>query len=60
MNGKTITISTRSVGKTTKTRERTTGKRVLHPEKPASQTSEAHRGTAADVLSAFAELYRQL
>ena len=60
MAGKAITISTRSVGKTAKTRERSTGKNSVHPKQPAAKAPEMHQGSAADVLSAFAELYRQL
>jgi hypothetical protein len=60
MDGKATTISTRSVGKTAKTQERTIGQEAAHLRKPAAKTSEAHRGSATDVLSAFAELYRQI
>lgn len=60
MAGKAITVSTRSVGKTAKTRERATRNSTAYPKQPAAKAPEAHQGSAADILSAFAELYRQL
>jgi hypothetical protein len=60
MAGKAITITTRSVDKTAKTRERSTGERLSHPKKPIAKTPKVHQGSAADVLRAFADLYRQL
>jgi hypothetical protein len=60
MDGKAIIISIRSVGKTAKTRERSIGERTAPPHKPVAKIPEVHQGSAADVLSAFAELYRQI
>jgi hypothetical protein len=66
MAGRSIVMSTSSAGKTAKRRENAsatekTRKRVVPTAgKPAAKTPETHRGSATDVLSAFAELYRQL
>jgi hypothetical protein len=65
MAGRSITFSTGSVGKTAKTRDSApaadqTRKREVRPGKTVAKTAETHRGSAADILSAFAELYRQL
>jgi|GEM_PF-2728451 len=65
MAGRSIVMSTSSASKTAKRRENAsatekTRKRVVPVGKPAAKTPEAHRGGATDVLSAFAELYRQL
>jgi hypothetical protein len=65
MAGKAISIRTRNVGKTAETRETAPSsgknrKAVAHSRKQVTQAPGAHQGSAADILSAFAELYRQL
>jgi hypothetical protein len=65
MKGKAISIRTRNVGKTAETRETAPSagkdrKVGAQSRKQAAQAPGAHRGSAADVLTAFAELYRQL
>ncbi len=65
MAGKSITLSTSSVGKTARIREsasatKETRKRVVRSGKPAVKPLETHQGSTTDILSTFAELYRQL
>ena len=64
MAGRSIVMSISSASKTAKRRENGSAPEKTRKRgpagKPAAKIPETHRGSAPDVLSAFAELYRQL